>query len=143
MPSRRRVLSVCGLAVTGVISGCSQTQENPQPVDVRLRNLDRQDNWKLTVAVEEKTGDEVFRTDESIPANDGEDPGEVLVENALRGVSGDHFTIKVWLDGEQAGIFDYKITCSENNQLTLDVEERPFRTANGEPVEYVARRCLG
>lgn len=91
--------------------------------------------------VEDETGKEVFQTEETIPPNDGEDLGEVLIEDAFTGSSGDQFTVQAWLDGEPADTFDYEITCSEDNRFTLDVEDRPFSSGNGDLVEYVDRWC--
>lgn len=141
MPSKRRFLSLCGLAVTSVVCGCVGSREEPKPVDVLLRNEDRQTEWQLTVAVETDSGETVFQTEETIPPNDGEDLGEVLIEDAFTGTSGDQFTVQAWLNGEQTGPFDYEITCSEDNRFTLDIEDRPFNSDDGDVVEYVDRWC--
>jgi len=141
MPSKRRVLSLCGLAITTAVSGCLGTREASIPVFIQLRNEDTRAEWQLTVGVEDETGEEVFRTEESIPPNDGQDLGEVRIEDAFRGRTGDRFTVRAWLDGEPAGTFDYEITCQEDNRFTLDVEDRPFSAGDGDLVAYVDRWC--
>lgn len=94
----------------------------------------------MTVAVERDTGEEVFRTEETIPADDGT-LGEVLIEDAFEGTSNDQFTVRAWLDGEPAGTNDYKITCPDDNRFSLLVEHQPYRFDDGQPVDYVARWC--
>lgn len=138
MPSRRRVLSLCGFAAAGVVGGCT-ARADPKPVDVLLQNDDTEE-WPLTVAVE-RDDEELFRTEETIPRDTGEDLGEVLVEDAFEGTSGEEFTVRTWLDGDPAGTFDYEITCSEDNYVSLLVEHRPYSPDDGEPVDYVPRRC--
>lgn len=139
MPSRRGVLRLCGLAAASAFSGCS-TGEEPKPVAVLLQNDDTE-AWPLTVAVERDGGEEVFRTEETVPADDGEDLGEVLIEDAFEGASRDRLSVRAWLDGEPAGTFDYEITCADENRFSLLVEHRPRAGDDGEPVDYVADRC--
>jgi hypothetical protein len=116
------------------------TGEEPKPVDVLLQNDDTGE-WQMTVAVEDTAGEEVFRTDKTIPADTGEDLGEVLVEDAFRGNSDDQFTVQAWLESEPAGTFDYEITCPDDNRFSLLVEHTPYDPDDGEPVDYVADRC--
>jgi hypothetical protein len=138
MPSRRTVIGLCGLAAASALSGCSTTDEQPKQVDVLLQNDDTE-AWQLTVAVERESGDELFRTENTIPADDGT-LGEVLVEDAFEGSSGDRFIVRVWLDDDPAGTFDYEITCPRANRLSLLVEHHDNH-ADGEPVDYVPDRC--
>lgn len=95
----------------------------------------------MTVAVEDGTDEEAFRTKETIPPDDGEDLGEVLIENAFVGTSGDPFTVRVWIDGEPAGTFDYEITCNEYDYFSLLGEHRLYGPDDGESVDYVSRWC--
>ena len=139
MPSRRTVLGLCGLAVTTVLSGCSGATDRAKPVDVLLQSDDTE-AWPLTVTVESETGADVFRTTETTPADDGTSLGEVLVEDAFEGSSGDRFTVRATLDGEQAGTFDYEITCPRDNRFSLLVEHHENHD-DGEPVHYVADAC--
>lgn len=95
----------------------------------------------MTVAVEGETGEEVFRVEETIPADDGTVLGEVLVENAFEGALGDRFTVHAWFDGEPSGTFDYEITCRNDNRFSFLVVHRSYRSDDGEPIDYVADRC--
>lgn len=140
MPSRRRVLRLWSLAAAGAIGGCTTRQADSKPVDVLLQNDDTEER-RLTVAVEGDTDGELFRTEETIPADDGEDLGEVRIEHAFEGTTDDHFTVRVWLDGEPAGTFDYEITCPDENRFSLLVEHEPYSPDDGEPVDYVPDRC--
>lgn len=119
------------------VSGCSTTRTECKPVNVLLQNDDSEE-WQMTVAVEDTTGEEVFQTEKTIPADSGEDLGEVLIEDAFRDNSGDQFTVQTQLDGEPAGTFDYEITCPDDNRFSLLVEHRPYNPDDGEPV---ADRC--
>ncbi len=139
MPSRRAVLGLCSLVTASAFSGCSTTREKPKKVDVLLQSDDTE-KWRMTVAVERDTGEEVFRTEETIPADDGT-LGEVLIEDAFEGTSNDQFTVRAWLDGESEGTFDYEITCPDGNRFSLLVEHQPYRLGDGEPVDYVADWC--
>lgn len=139
MPSRRGFLCLCSLAATSVVSGCTMDEES-KPVEVLLQSDDTAE-WSMTVTVEGDTDEEVFRTEESIPPDDGEDLGEVRIENAFEGMSGDRYTINVWLGGEPAGLFEYEITCDDDNRFSLLVEHRPYSPDDGEPVDYVPHRC--
>ena len=139
MPSRRRVLSGCALGASSILSGCMMGEE-PKPVDVLLQSDDTEE-WSMTVTVERDSDGEVFQTTESIPADDG-DLGEVLIEDAFEGTSDDQFTIRVWLNSEQAGTFEYEITCDEDNRFSLLVEHQPYSPSDGEPVDYVSHRCF-
>lgn len=94
MPFRRRVLSVCALGVTSCVSGCTSARAKPKSVDVLLRNEDARAEWQLAVAVEDEASEEVFRTEETIPPNDKGELGEVLIEDAFMGMSGDRFTVQ-------------------------------------------------
>lgn len=139
MPSRRAVLGLCSLAAANAFSGCSATVERSKKVDALLQSDDTEE-WQMTVAVERDTGEEMFRTEETIPADDGT-LGEVQIEDAFEGTSSDQFTVRVWLDGESAGTFDYEITCPDGNRFSLLVEHRPYSPDDGEPVDYVAKWC--
>lgn len=140
MSSRRKFLYLCSLAATGAFSGCSTKQENSKTVDVLLQNDDTEE-WQMTVAVERDTDEEMLRAEETIPADDGEVLGEVLIEDAFEGTPDDQFTVRVWLDGEPAGAFDYEITCPNDNRFSLLVEHRPYSPDDGGPVDYVAGWC--
>ena len=94
----------------------------------------------MTVAVEDEA-EEVFRTEETIPADGGTRLGEVLIENAFEGAPGDQFTVHAWFDGEPSGTFDYEITCRNDNRFSFLVEHRRHRSEDGEPVDYLARWC--
>lgn len=140
---RRHVLAVTGVTLVGGLAGCAALLDDDSsetPVDVLLQNDDT-DEWQLTVAVEDGTGEEVFRTEETVPADDGEDLGVVRIEDAFKGTTGDQFTVQTWLDGEPAGTFDYEITCSDDNRFSLLIEHTPYDPDDGEPVDYVADRC--
>lgn len=139
MPSRRAVLCLCSLVTANVFSGCSTTVEPPKKVDVLLQSDDTEE-WQMKVAVERDTSEEVFCTEESIPADDGT-LGEVLIEDAFEGSSSDQFTVRVWLDGEPEGTFDYEITCPDDNRFSLLVEHQPYSPDDGDPVDYVADWC--
>lgn len=115
-------------------------REEPKPVNVLLQNDDTRE-WQMVVAVEDSAGQDVFRTEKAIPADTGEDLGEVLIDDAFRGQSGDRFTVEVWLEGEAAGTFDYEITCPDDNRFSLLVEHQPYTPDDGEPVDYVPDRC--
>jgi hypothetical protein len=78
-----------------------------------------------------------------VPADSGEDLGEVLIEDAFSGAPGDQFTVRVWLDGASIDTFDYEITCPEDNRFSLLVEHRPYTPDDGDPVDYVADWCAG
>jgi hypothetical protein len=139
MPSRRAVLYLCSLTAASAASGCSTTREQPKPVNVLLQNDDTEE-WSMTVAVEDEA-EEVFRTEETIPADGGTRLGEVLIENAFEGAPGDQFTVHAWFDGEPSGTFDYEITCRNDNRFSFLVEHRRHRSEDGEPVDYLARWC--
>lgn len=139
MRSRRTVLSLCSLTATSAFSGCSMGGTSSKPVEVILHNDDTEP-WQLTVLVEGDTGEQVFRTEERIPADDGNNLGEVRVGDAFTGRLGDQFTVTTWLDAESAGTFEYEITCSADNYISLLVEHRSHR-GDGEPVHYVPHRC--
>lgn len=140
MPSRRNILCLCSLALVNTSSGCSMTREEPENVEVILQNDDTEE-WQMTVVVEQDSEEEVFRTEEVIPADDGEDLGEVRIENAFEGTSTEQFTVHVWLKSESAGTFDYEITCQDNNYFNLLVEYQPYSHDSKEPVHYVPHRC--
>lgn len=140
MPTRRRFLSIGGLVITSTVSGCSMIRGDSKPVDVLFQNDDFEE-WQVRVTVEDTTGEEVFRIEKIIPADSGEDLGEVLVEDAFTGNSGDQFTVQAWLEGEPAGTFDYEITCPDDNRFSLLVEHTPYEPDDGEPIDYVADRC--
>jgi len=137
VPSRRNVVRSCGLAAAGAVAGCT-TSDEAKPVDVLLQNDDGR-AWPVTVAVENETGETVFRATETVPADDGT-LGELLLENAFRGVDGDQFTVSARSDGEPAGAYDCEITCPEDNRLSFLVENEPDDSSD-EPVDYVGRRC--
>lgn len=115
-------------------------EEESKTVDVLLQSDDIEE-WLMTVVVERDSDEEVFRTEETIPPNDGVNLGEALIENAFKGMSNDQFTIRVWLKGESAGTFEYEITCDEDNRFSLLVEHRPYSPNDGKPVDYVSDRC--
>lgn len=140
MPSRRSVLAVGGLAVASALSGCSMSRAQPKPVNVLLQNDDTR-AWPVTIAVEDTNGEVVFRTAETVPADTGEDLGEVLVEDAFQARSGDRVTVRTWLDGDPAGTFDYELTCKSDNRFSLLVEHEPYDPDDGELVDYVPHRC--
>lgn len=139
-PSRRGVLTLFGLFASSTVTGSTMTRDEPKPVNVLLQNDDTQE-WPLLVAVEDTTGSEVFQTEQTIPADTGEDLGEVLLEDAFSGNSGDQFTVRTRLDGDSAGTFDYEITCQDDNWFSLLIEHRPYDPDDGEPVDYVPDRC--
>jgi hypothetical protein len=132
-----------GVTLVGALAGCGALPgdgDSARPVDVLLQNDDTE-AWPLTVAVETESGGERFRTEETIPADTGEDLGEVLIEDAFEGAAGDQFAVQVWLDGEPAGTFEYEITCPDDNRISLLVEHEPYTPDDGEPVDYVPDRC--
>lgn len=139
MPSRRGFLSLCSLSALSVVSGCTMGDDS-KPVDLRLLNDDTEE-WPMKVAIERDTEGEIFRTEETIPADNGEDLGEVVIEDAFNGTSDDQFTVRVWLNGEQTGTFEYEITCDDDNRFNLLIEHRPYNPDDGEPVAYVPARC--
>lgn len=133
-----------GTTLVGTLTGCAAVpgvESSDEPVNVSLQNDDTEE-WQLTVAVEDVAGEEVFGTVETVPADTGEDLGEVLIEDALEGTTGDQSTVHVWLDGELAGTFDNEVTCPEENRFSLLVEHTPYDPDDGEPVDYVADRVL-
>lgn len=138
MASRRRILQLCGLGTCGVLSGCSTAVAQPKPVDVLLQNDDTEP-WQMELIVERDSGERVFRTEETIPA--GHDIGEVLIEDAFEGESGDRFTVRARLEEEPVGTFEYEITCSTDNRMNLLVEHDPYPAYDGEPIHYVADTC--
>jgi hypothetical protein len=142
MPSRRRVLSTVAVGATGLLGGCAATREESKPVEVLLQNDDTE-AWRLTVAVEDDAGEEVFRTEETIPADTGEDLGEVPIEDAFSGAPDERFVVRAWLRGESVGTFDYEITCPDENRFSLLVEHQPYTPDDGDPVDYVADWCAG
>lgn len=95
----------------------------------------------MTVVVARERGEEVVRTRETIPADDSEDLGEVLIEGAFAGTLDDRFTVRVGLAGEPVGTFDYEITWPDDNRFSLLVEHRLDGKAGEEPVDYVGDRC--
>jgi hypothetical protein len=124
-----------------VVSGCTMG-EDPKPVDVLLQNNDTEE-WPITVIVVRDTDEEVFQREETIPPGTGVVLGEVPIKNAFEGTVGDQFTVRVRLNGESAGTFDYEITCNEDNRFSLLVEHRPYSSGDGEPIDYVSDRCGG
>ncbi|WP_276257602.1 hypothetical protein [Haloglomus litoreum] len=136
MPSRRALLRAGGIVVTAGLAGCSALQDEPRPVNVLLQNDDDRE-WPLTVAVE-RDGEELFRTEETVPADDGTGLGEVRIEDAFEGTDGEGFTVRAWLDGDPAGTFEYTVTCPEDNRFSLLVEHD---ATTGDALDYVARRC--
>lgn len=111
MPSRRQVLSSSGFVVIGVLGGCMEIEAESATVDIRLLNDDTRE-WPLAVSVE--TEDKVvFETTRTVPADTGTDLGEILIEDAFEGGSGDEFTVGVALGGEQVESFNYEITCAD------------------------------
>jgi hypothetical protein len=92
-------------------------------------------------SMEEGAMEHEFRTEETVPAGSGEDLGDALIQDAFSGASGDQFAVRVWLDGESTGTFDYEITCSDENRFSLLVEHRPYTLDDGDPVDYVADWC--
>lgn len=109
-------------------------------MDILLQNDDTEP-WQMRLVVELDSGERVFQTEETIPADDGEHLGEGLIEGAFKGTSGDRFTARARLEEEPAGTFDYEITCPTGNRMSLLVEHQPFPAHDGEPVHYVADRC--
>jgi hypothetical protein len=136
MPSRRTVLRTCSVAAAAGLAGCGALRDESRPVNVLLQNDDDRE-WPLTVAVE-RDDEELFRTEETVPADDGTGLGEVRIEDAFDGTDGEGVTVRAWLDGEPAGTFDYTVTCSEDNRFSLLVEHD---ATTGDSVDYVARRC--
>lgn len=139
MPSRRRVLSWCGLAVTGPLAGCSLSRTEPKPVNALLQSDDTEER-QLGVTVTDESGETVFQTVETVPPDDGEDLGEVRIEDAFTGSPGDQFTIEAEFEGEAVGPWDYAVSCPDDNRFSLLVEHRPADSGES-PVDYVARRC--
>lgn len=140
---RRHILAAIGTTAVGLLAGCAAIpggQSSDKPVNVLLQNDDNE-AWQLTVAVKDETDKEVFRSEETIPADTGEDLGEVLIEEAFKGTTDDQFAVQVWLEGEPAGTFDYEVTCPEDNRFSLLVEHTPYEPDDGEPVDYVPDRC--
>lgn len=133
-------LSSGAIVVMGAVSGCSMRREESKPVNVLFHNDDSEE-LRVRVTVEDTSGREVYRTEETVPSDSGEGLGEVLVENAFDGSSGDRFTVQVWVEGEPAGTFDYEITCPEDNRFSVLVEHNPYESGDGEPVHYVSRTC--
>lgn len=140
MPSRRAVLGLCSLTAMSALGGCSTAGEDSKPVNVLLQSDDTEE-WQMTVAVERETGEEAFRTEETVPADDGINLGEVRIEDAFEGTSGDQFTVRAWLEGEPEGTYDYEITCPTDNRFSLLVEHEPYSSSDGEPLHYVDRWC--
>jgi hypothetical protein len=136
MPSRRTVLRTCGVVAAAGLAGCGALQDEPRPVNVLLQNDDDRE-WPVTVAVEQDD-EELFRAEETLPADDGTGLGEVRIEDAVEGTDGEGFTVRAWLDGEPAGSFDYTVSCSEDNRFSLLVEHE---ATAGDTLDYVARRC--
>jgi hypothetical protein len=141
MPSRRTVLRTWSLAAATALAGCGAIRDDPSPVTVLLQNDDDR-RWDLTVTVE-RDDEELFRTEETVPADDGTNLGTVRIEDAFEGTDGERFTVRVRLDGERVGTFDYTVTCSEDNRFGLLVEHDATDTGDGDPVDYVAHRCSG
>lgn len=94
---RRHVISAAGATLFGAVAGCSalpRVDASEKPVDVLVQNDDTVE-WQVTVALEDDVGEEVFRAEEVVPADTGEDLGEVLIEEAVMGRTGDQFTVHV------------------------------------------------
>lgn len=142
MPSRRKLLSLSAAGVLSSIAGCSSMidgTENPLPVDVLLHNDDTKAQ-ELRVVTTDDSGERVFETTKTIPADDGTNVGLVRFHSAFEGVPGENFTVRAWFDGEPAGTFDYEVTCPEDNYVALLVEH-PSHRGDGEPVHYNEHWC--
>lgn len=142
MPSRRTVLSLAATGMLGSIVGCASlvnAPEEPLPVAVLLDNDDTEPQ-EVTVVITRGSGEQVFETTKTIPADDGVNVGRVRLDSAFEGLPGDEFTVQAWFDGDPAGTFEYEVTCPEDNYIALLVEHRSHRDDEG-PIHYNDHWC--
>lgn len=138
--SRRRFIQLSALGSIAALGGCSTVHAESKPVTVLLENND-DEPWEMAVAVKQKNGEEVFRTEEILPPRHDAGMGAVKIDDAFEGGMNDRFTISVWLADESEGTFDYEITCADDNFFDLYVKHEPYPSYNGHPVKFVPTLC--
>lgn len=142
MPSRRTVLSLATTGTLGSIAGCASlvnAPEEPLPVALLLDNDDTEPQ-EVTVVITRGSGERVFETTKTVPADDGVSVRGVQFDSAFEGLPGDKFTVQAWFEEDPAGTFDYEVTCPKDNYIALLVEHRSYRD-DREPIHYNDHWC--
>jgi hypothetical protein len=115
---RRDLLAGAGSAGAIALSGCASLGPPTTDVDITLMNFYAKE--RTVSVVVEQDDEEVFRTENTIPAADPEGPAESLeFSGAFEGTDGEQFTVHVTPEGNPTDTHDYQITCAD-----FDTEDR-------------------
>jgi hypothetical protein len=115
---RRDLLAGAGSAGAIALSGCASLGPATTDVDITVMNFYTTERTASVVV--EQDDEEVFRTDQTIPAADPEGQAtSIEIPGAFEGIDGEEFTVHVTPEGNPTDTHDYQITCAD-----FDTEDR-------------------
>lgn len=141
MPSRRRFVQLSSTTALACLAGCGARSIPSALVDITVMN-EATDEQSVAITVE-RDGEQVYRTRTEVAGNDGT-TGKKHLHDTFGGDEGDQFSVRVSVQEEQFGPFEYDITCADrdtDDYFHILLRNHESTAEDQQPVELIPRRC--